>query len=481
MKYASKSLERAIKFFARKEVLFLLFLVVLTVITMFRMDMPAGEDFYYHSRIAGQILQGNIFYDDLSYGGRFILPTLGLELIIAILSFITSLSIKTISLLLPILFGLGSFLILYSMLKRLNKIILVLGFLFILISPGFLYLFTRLSVYSAVVFFTLLSIYFLSKNYSKLSIASFVLVLFISFSGGVISLFIILIYCAYIRDLRAWLKFFVAGALFSLIYVPFLIKFGIPEIQEFPLGSKGINFIFQRYFFDFGSKFGLAVFSFLLSFFGISKLLKDKESHLVEYVSFVGLFILAYFFDAALFFLLFFASILAAYGFITLLRKRWQSYTIKYVTLLIFIYGLLFSGTSYVNQSINELPDKPIVDGLTYLESLDGRDAVFSYYTNGAWINAIAGKKNVMDSNFFYAPSLNNRWQDSQRILYSLDIEEISWLFDSYKIRYVFLDPYMKEELFESRDIGLVYVLKYSNKFKRLYNKNGVEVWEYAR
>ncbi|MEK6835605.1 MAG: hypothetical protein AABX55_01125, partial [Nanoarchaeota archaeon] len=119
-----------------------------------------------------------------------------------------------------------------------------------------------------------------------------------------------------------------------------------------------------------------------------------------------------------------------------------------------------------------------IIDGLEKLKALE-QGVVFSHYTNGVFINAIAEKKNVMDSNFFYAPKLNEVYQDSQTLFYTRNFEVAQEIIKKYNIKYIFITKNMKAGLvWEKEDQGLLFLLNSAkDNFKKLYTNNEVELW----
>ena len=93
-------------------------------------------------------------------------------------------------------------------------------------------------------------------------------------------------------------------------------------------------------------------------------------------------------------------------------------------------------------------PDNNIKKSLVWLnEYSDSNEVVLSHYSKGSFIEYWAELPVVMDSVFEYAPELNERYNDSTRIFNSRSLKETKKLLDKYKIKYIWIDPEMKNGL----------------------------------
>jgi len=161
-----------------------------------------------------------------------------------------------------------------------------------------------------------------------------------------------------------------------------------------------------------------------------------------------------------------------------LLKLKWESLKIKRLTTWILALGLIFSSFTIINNLADAPPSNNLLDGLENLKTLN-EQIVFSHYSNGIFINAVAEKKNIMDSNFFYAPNLNERYTDSQTLFYTRDIELAQDIIKKYNIQYVLITKDMKSGLvWQKDDEGLLFLLASTkDKFKKLYDNGEVELW----
>ena len=118
------------------------------------------------------------------------------------------------------------------------------------------------------------------------------------------------------------------------------------------------------------------------------------------------------------------------------------------------------------------------VSTIRFLEELPGNDVVFSHISRGHWI-ASSGKKNVMDGNQLYGPGRNQRLEDSNALFHAKSMEDAERVIKKYNIKYIWLDKEINSMLWDRQGQELPFLLEISSKFKRIYKRRDVEVWEY--
>ncbi len=474
--------------------IFLLAVIVLLLPSIIRTfkgnDSPPGTETYLTIKISNLISNEKSIpkEDTLSYGGRIFPYYIGYPTLISSLSSITKIQFIMLCRILNILLGMFSLLIIYLLIRKLtneNKLKLLI-LIIIVLSPPFIYLFSTCNNYSILVFLSLLAFYLLLNKKLYLILSTLIIILLGLFSFYIPLIFLAVIFLYIIFKDRAKIKWFIITTLltlFVIIYYNYLLL-NLPLFYErlaFSVKEKGINFAFQSIISDFGGKFGISLFTIVLSLFGFKKLWINKYKILHFYLIVILLVIISFYLTESLFYLNIILSIVAAIGLLNLIKARWQSNLIKTLLVLIIICGIIFSGFSYINRVSNELPNREIIRGLLFLkERTNTNDVIFSHYSRGHWINAISERKNFMDDYFAYVPNVNARWEDSQKILYSRNLDDTTKILDKYNIRYIWLDNDLKKSLWES-ETGLLFVLKNSKNFKNVYNDNYVEIWRYER
>lgn len=437
-------------------------------------DVLIGEEPYYFLRLADFIHEFKEIpeYDSLSYGGRYISTEIGWPLCL-------SPSPKFLSILLPFLFGLGSLILFYIILVKLNPDLAFLSSLLLLLSPPFIYLSTVSTNLIIPIFLSLVGFYFLIKKSYFLSVGFFVLISFFSVLASLLILILFLIYSLKEKIKLQWF-FLMLGLLALSIFVQFFnlfYYFSFPELLKFTYKQTGIKFLFQKLITEIGGVYGFSFFLVVLSLIGLHGFWKKKYTYLYYYLILALLSLLAIYFDFIIFYLNFALVIFAAYGLINLFKRNWESKLIMKLVFIVFILGLLSGTIFYTSFLANYKPNKETFDAYYYLSRKPDEEVVFSHYSRGFWILG-SEKTTVMDSNFLYAPNVNERYFDSEKLLYGQDLNEAVKLIKKYKIKYIWIDKWLKEELWDNEDKGLLYLIKYSDGFKLLFSNDSVEVYK---
>ena len=474
------------RFFVEPIVILLIVILTAAILLVPNITRPdnilPGTESYFHLRIANTILEekGIIGFDDLSYGGRLILTPIGWPLSLALSSFISNASLLQISKILPFILGLISIVLFYLILKKLQlpKEIRIVAALALIISPAFIYLFTTSNWYTLPVLLNLLAFYLFLFDQK---IITTVILFFVSAFGILNSLIGLLLLLVYIlvtkKTALKWFFITLLLVIISLTYqhLPLITNTDLLRTQILEKPET-----YHQLISDLGGRISLSIFAIILSILGILTTWKKKYTYTVLHLTAICLTILVFFFVPVILYLNLLLSIITSFGVIRIIKRKWESKLIKNFTVLILILGLIFSGLSHINETKEILPNKPIIDGLEYIKEHTKEDeVVLSHYSNGIWINTVAGRKNIIDENFKYAPKLNQRLSDVNTIFYSRGIENTTKIIDRYEITYIFITPNMKNGLvWTEEEQGLLFILEFSKNFKKIYDKDSVEVWK---
>ncbi|MBI4448147.1 hypothetical protein HY643_04145 [Candidatus Woesearchaeota archaeon] len=460
-----------------KAIPFLICFAVLATTMLIRASsrLYAGKDAYFILRFANDLS----LFDSLSYGGRFAAYNFGTP---AIISILPQQTIKF----LPILIGLLTLLLVSKILItiKLPKDVQFLSLIALSISPPFIYLFGTLNTYFLPIFLIVLGFYLFTQD-KKIYLAAFLFVSSIIpfFNIGFSYVFFVILFF-YMRFKKIEKKkIFLYGLLLTTFFAATqasyaLTKAGPPESLSFISREEGLHFRIQTLISDLGGVFGVGIFSILLGAAGIFSEWKNKYKNRFAFFSTATLIVIAAFRTETVLFLNFFLSALAAYGIIDLVKREWESATMKQFMILILICGLIFSAISHINQLNEAQPSDGVISGLNFLKKQPA-GVVFSHYSRGIWIN-YAHKKNVMDENFLFAPQQNERYVDSERLFRTRNEEETRELVKKYNITYVWMDERLKRELWTEDEDGLIFILKYSGKWAKIYDKKNVEIWKFS-
>lgn len=430
-----------------------------------------GEDSYFNIRMANSLSQ----YDPLSYGGRFASYSLGLPLVL-------SASPWLLAHILPFVLGLLSFILFglildYYDVKERNLCLLLLA-----LSPPFIFTFSTLNSYFIAIFLLLLGIFLFtrkSKAVMALSAFLFLLIPFFNIVLALVSSILVLFLGLFrLKEKRAYaLLVSISIFLVSLIYYSYIAYSAWqPMSLFFSTGGQGFNASLMALFSELGGKFGLAVFGVILFVFGLVYSWDRKYKELFVFFSTMLLLIFSLFRNEPIILLNFIVCVFAAKGMGYLYYKEWDSNTLKQLTILVLVCGLLFSSISFVKEAVRKEPTGGIMQGIDFLSRLE-RGTVFSVPSRGKWIN-YAGHANVMDTNYLFAPELKIRWADTQMLLSTRDWKVASDIIMKYDIRYIWIDSGFKDQAWTYDEDGLLFIMKYNPSIERIYNQGGVEIWE---
>ena len=451
-----------------RAIIFVLIIALLVLLGPHIMNYIFGaglnSDGSYYSRLGKNVLNGDLF-DGLT--NRVISPY-GLPFVIALFGLVMPLKIASVFL--GVILGLLSVYLFFIILRKfkVELILRIVSCVVLVLSPPFLYLFYGFNKYAFPIVLSLLVFYFFIKERRNLFVLSFASVGLFSFGILFLNLFLFFIYTLLIK--RKEFRFFLRVLLISLFaflisYIPIFWKFGLPEIFI-------LDGFFRNFISDLGGKFGLGIFGVLIGATGLVFSWKDKKNYVLFYIGFFVLLLLAIRFSAVIFYFNFLLSFLIAIAFIFLIKRKWESKTIKNLMLIVMICGLLFSSLSYMNRIAN-IPNKEFVDGLDFL---DGKGMVFSSYENGFWITSRENKV-VMDEIFWHTKDVGERWRDSEKLFKGSNLENSLEIIDRYDIEYIFIDNKMKTEIWDNKKDGLLFLLD-SGRFEKVFDNNVVEIWK---
>lgn len=469
--------------YAELRIVIFLVLVAFLVLSFTYLNRPTdsfmGEESYYNYRIAADIAgKGDFFpeYDYLSYSGRMHIFSIT-PVILLLFAKVTG-SLLLASRLFPILAGLMAVILFYIILRKndISRTITIISCLAMILSPGFVYLFITLNNYFLPV---LVSLIVLSLRLYEKYRASFILSLLLPFFGSIhafIAAILFLVYSAKKGEIREFRWFLITVLLIVAGLIP-LFFYGLPH--SFFFNSPDYSLL-KQLLSDLGGNFGFSIFAIFLAVIGITKLWEEKYRHVAVYSSIIILLLFSFFEIRSLFYLNFFIAFLAALGLVKLIELEWESKTIKSITILIVITGVIFSFFSHSYLLSKSPPNRDMINALNFLKDKED-GVVFSYYSNGILVNSIANKKNLIDSGFLYAPNLEERYGNSNELLFTRDIENATRVINKYDIRYILIDRDMEEKLWSGEEEGLLFLLKYSKNFNMIYSNNFTKIWEVVR
>ncbi|MBW2996294.1 hypothetical protein KY332_03265 [Candidatus Woesearchaeota archaeon] len=210
----------------------------------------------------------------------------------------------------------------------------------------------------------------------------------------------------------------VLEAIIKIGFIP--VIFGIYAIYRYIFKEKNKNLYLL---------FGLTLAIFFLTWF---KLLQPTVALMVLGVILAILFTQGYklFFD---------------YLKTTKLAKHKRNFLTLFI--LIFILTSVIPSIYFTHQRIQASPTQDDIQALEWLkQNTDPEDTIAASLKEGHLINAIAERKNILDTNFLLAPNTAERYEGIKAIYkYPQKTEAISTL-NEYNIKYIFFSPTSKSE-----------------------------------
>ncbi len=390
-------------------------------------------------------------------------------LLIALFSFIFRIPLDVSTILLSLLFGIFSVILIYFIIDIIGFKKKNLAIAFFLISPVTIWLFSTFSKFIPAFFFSLLTLYLLLLGKTVASLFT----LAVTSLFGIVSSLSVLTFSALSFKKDFWKWFWKAFLIVFVINLTLYFLFPFTGTFNFSLSN------FFSLFFSL-SQFGISIFAFLLAFIGIFATWKDRKQRkelFLIYIVFALFFIFSMINKEFLFFFSLILIFLGVIGVVKLLERNWASSIIRNLTLGILIIGLLFPLISTPLRIASSQPENSLIDSLDFLK---GREdgVVLSANENGYWIKSFSGKEAFVDEfKVKVKPELNEK---ALKFFRERNLEKLSEGFGNEGIRYVFLDSKTKQ-LFRTEDEGILLLLKHTDNFRKIYDEEGIEIWEFIK
>ncbi len=426
-----------------------------------------GDQPYYHARIAKLLINEQVSAKDtLIYNNRplFFGPY---HLLLAFTA--QQSSLRTASIMLPILLGLASLIFFYLLLGRLQ----ITGVkragvcLLLMTMPAYLQTFSSSNSQALAITLYLCGFYLLTVK--KLQIPGFLILLSTALFGLFNMLLIFATLLIYYTKMEARKLFFITASaiifLTSFLYYLFLSERLLPE-----------GFL-SRLISDLGGN-GIGIFTLILAAAGLLFSWKRRQQYFIPF--FLFLFVGAFLFiiDLGLISYLSFAiAIFAGEGFFGIYKLNWKVSLIKKLTIILIICGITFSFTSFLGRTYQMGPSQDTIISLSELSKMP-EGLVFTHYSYGFWVEYYSSKPVLLDG--ILASESKSRFKDSQEIFSSRNLENTRRLLKKYDVKYIYIDSEMKNgKVWTRKDEGLLFLFRNNQTFKKVYDKRGTEIWQF--
>ena len=483
----------------KKMQLLILLIITLIVILLptiirilqFKQIILPSDTIYYDIRMAQDIHNNNLLANDQLVFTQTEYVFNPLHYFLAILFIIIHPKITII--LLTLFFSVMSIVLLYKIMENLSipdnyKIITLILYI---LSPIFISSAIFLSKFTLGLLLFLALIYL--KVIEKKSISVDIIVVFLA----VLLFYISLSFLFFAIFFLFFYSFLIKKNLKKTIIMTAIIIFIIISLQQIAVirqftdipGRTIYTNIFQETIADLGAFVGFGIFSILLFALGLYVMWK-KQPMVKKYILFIiVLLIITYYFSDGKYLFNLCVSIISAIAFIYLLEQEWKLSLIKDVSLFILILGIIFSGLSTITRITAAYPTLDEYHAILFLQqqysNINNQEYILSYYRYGHLLQSIPesnGKLPVfLDTKSYELNKYLNQSIIANELFYSRDIKKTTQLLTKYQIKYIFITPFMKSGIvWKKENQGLLFLLKNSERFKSIYNKNGVEIWEFS-
>lgn len=448
-------------------IILLIFIFILTLgfrlYFTFQTNNLNGDDAYFHLRHIDSITKGNfVYYDDLSYGGRYIVYPPIFHLAMAILTFGNLFLLKLI----PEILLASVVFIVFLLSKDITKNdnVSLISALF----SGFVPLFlvetvNGLSVYSFVIPLILLAVYSFMDLNKRIKLFLFVISLLalVHLSSFLVIISFGFYFLLLVGENMKLERLEKEVILFTLIII-FLFSFIIYKkaFLEYGIGiiSQGIPFnLASNYFRNINILdliIGVGILPLVFGSYGVFSGVreKDRRLHLINGFIF-SIFLLLVFrlieFYIGIMFLGIFLAIISPIGLLRLSNYVENTKIAKFrllfsLGLIILVVVLMIMPVSSLLNKKGFIHDQSIHD-FEWIEKNSKEDSVvLGLLDEGHLINSLANRKNVIDDNFLLAKDPVKRLEDVN-LIYNTGSEAIALdLIHKYNINYIYFSDNAK-------------------------------------
>jgi len=262
----------------------------------------------------------------------------------------------------------------------------------------------------------------------------------------------------------------------SIIKISIIITF-ISTIfnyqKPFLLGPYHPQNVIIDLFSDLGGLFGISLFLLLLATIGISATWK-REKFFINYFFLGFLALLSIYRTSLIIYLNFFIVSLAALGINFLLIREWKIKIIKNLTIFLLLLGIVFSTLSSIDTLSQLNPNIPIKDSLQHMQNETPQyKLIFSHPQDSYLIEYYSDRPAFIH---YHDSDFKDREKIVKKALNSTYIEDTFPLFKYNDISHIYISPKTRAEL--STEGGLLFLFQ-NERFKKIYTRNNIEIWEF--
>ena len=448
----------------------IIFLAVLILASPFLFfNVPFGElskDGQYHLELTEQEVSFPVMHDALGYGGRpvpFSLYYYFFHQVPREERQKAMLGASLVSALLTVF-------LLFAMLQHHHEDSLLNGLMVSLyvVSPLFLYTWLIPSPEGLALACSILAFFLLERS-KFLSVPLFFLIPFISIKSAIACALGLWLFYFYVKKTTITLPALFLGSSILLVMIMVYSPLGMPE-----MATLSEPFALQHLITDFGATMGFPLFMVLLCGIGLFLTRKKKYAYLPAYMATLIMAYLAIILPTMRIYAQLFVAGFAGFAFAHFIRRPWKIPLVSILFLVIISLNLVQQAGAYGQY----FPLEKERDAMVFLQSLPP-GIVFSHPDYGFLITSIGQHEVFMDNAPLYAPQVQERQNTTSFLFYSRNLEDTRQTLDQNKISFIFISKDMKEgKVWAKPDQGLLFLLRNNQAFAKVYDSNGMEIWQ---
>ncbi|MBD3209386.1 hypothetical protein GF367_03120 [Candidatus Woesearchaeota archaeon] len=420
-----------------------------------------GEQSHFHLGLAQNMLEPS------SYHLQDVTPTLFNSLVAGILIIANPM---LTSKLLPIILGVASVILFFLTAQRVLGDMeerSLAGLLFI-ISPLFIVVFTTLTPASLVLFLSLLC-WWLYDRSPVLSGVTLSLLVGVHATAFIVTAVLLVAY-GLLRG--SWKHAAVSGAIGLFLMVLLDAFFGFVAGDALIMSSS-----FNDFFVSLGANFGYSFFLLFLAAVGVIAAWSKERRQIVASLIIGGVFVFSFSDMLARVLLVPLVAMLAGKGVLVLLRRPWTVRSIRNITLFLVGLSLLFTLVFTISGQVKAEPTMEKLEALRFLHTSPPDAVVLSSPDNGVLIERLGRRQAFLDN----AQQDQERWSAAQQVFLSYRMGTTVPLLQEYGITYVFVDERMRDGgVWTYEEQGLLFLLKYDDRFVKLYDAGSNVVYRFT-
>ncbi len=434
-------------------------------------DELIGYDAYLHARIADNGYSLTPWQDEMVTTPRMVHPT---PYHVVLHLFQETIGMRAASIALPLMIGLACVGILFWILALFDRPLLesTITLLAFTLSPTFLFIGSTATPRGFALALILLgSALFLTRRVWPLSIIPWGLLLFFDLFHILVVIALILACILVVKKERAH-ALVIGGLLMGGVFLarpPFFTLYH-------PIPSTPMSGAIA----DFGGHAGFGIFLLILMCIGMVHSWKYKNKYYPAYLlAGLGIIAMAGFGGVIAVYLMPLAAVFITIALLELRNRQWAIPTLRSLTFVLIICGLLFSTVSYMDRLAAAGPDEALIDAARFLREISSpEDVVLTHPSYGFVIETVANRPVVLDS-FQQDPWIKH---DLHELFASRNAGRVVDTLNAYDVSYVLIDRAIDEEdVWTGRNDGLLFVLRDGETFKKVYRTNSIEVWKVYR